>query len=96
MAYRIVYGGDIPVRRKKGQRGLRLKIFTAGFLILFVLGVRQYWPAGAERLRECFLPGENAGQNVFEGFVSDVRGGMAVGEALTVFCRNLIQNGKTG
>lgn len=96
MAYRIDYG-PAPVRgRGRSGRLLRVQAMTAAFLLLFILCVRQYWPEGIAKLRETLLPGQGAGQAAFQEFVSELRDGEPVYDALTAFCRQILENGQTG
>ena len=69
MAYRIVYGGEIPLHRKREGDFLRIKLLTAVFLVVFALAVRQYWPEGTERLRGYLLPGEDVRQEEFQNLI---------------------------
>lgn len=93
MAYRIEYSGCGAPAAKKPERFLRLQAMTAAFLLLFVLMVRAWFPAGAERLREVFLPKPpTATQDAFHTLLGDLRSGEPFGEALTAFCQQVIDD----
>ena len=87
MGYRIVYGEEPTLRRKS-----RLGLWTAAFLLFFVTAVRLAWPSGAEQLRTVLEPG---GETVaaFSEMVANVGAGQGMGEAVTVFCRTVVENG---
>ena len=94
LSYRIVYGPmpDVPKAGKKGN--VRLRVLTALFLLLFVLAVRQAWPEGSAVLRRCLIPGEpTATEEMFHGMVSDIRSGETLGQAVTAFCKELVEYG---
>ena len=83
---------DVPKAGKKGS--MRLQVLTALFLLLFVLTVRQAWPQGRELLRRCLIPREpTATEEMFQGMVSDIRAGEPLGQAVTAFCKELVEYG---
>ncbi|MBO4938292.1 MAG: hypothetical protein J6C98_04740 [Oscillospiraceae bacterium] len=94
MAYRIDYGPQGIEHRGSGKGILRIQIMTAAFLLLFILAVRHQWPDGAKKMRECLLPGGEVHEAAFTEFVAEISGGEPVGQALTVFCRKIIENAK--
>ena len=94
MSYKIVYGPmpDVPKVRKGGT--LRLRMLTAVFLLLFVFLVGQAWPEGREVLRRCLIPGEpTVTEALFADMLSEIRAGEPVEEAVTAFCRELMEYG---
>lgn len=93
MGYRIDYGPPI-VRRKGGGRVLRLQLMTAAFLLLFVLLVKHQWPEGSGKLRQYLMPGIDAQELCFAEFVEEIQGGEPVGQALTSFCRSILDNAR--
>ena len=87
MGYRIVYGEEPSFRRKS-----RLGLWTAVFLLIFVTAVRLAWPAGTEQLRTILVPrGETV--EAFSQMVANVGAGQGMGEAVTAFCRTVVENG---
>ena len=88
MGYRIVYGKDPVVRRGS----FRLRVMTAGWMLLFAVLVRRAWPAGREILAQVMLPRAETAA-AFSEMVCAVEGGEAFGEAVTAFCRAVVSNG---
>lgn len=95
MAYRINYGTDASKQHANEGSQLRWQAMTAVFLLLFVLMVKQIWPEGTDKLRDCLLPGGEGTQAAFQAFAADLHEGETVGEALTAFCRQVIENAQT-
>ena len=87
MGYRIVYGPELPVRRRS-----RLGLWTAVFLLVFVTAVRLTWPVGTEHLRKVLQPAEETVQ-AFAQMVDEVENGQGMGEAVTAFCRSVVAHG---
>lgn len=91
MSYRIVYG-PMPKRKPLGQGSmLRVQLMAVGFALLFVFLVRMFWPDGLQALQSVLIPGE-AGitEAAFGEMVSNLREGQPMGEAVTAFCRQVI------
>lgn len=87
MGYRIVYGEEPTLRRKSS-----LGLWTAAWLLVFVTAVRLAWPDGAEQLRTILEPrGETV--EAFSQMVANVGAGQGMGEAVTAFCRTVVENG---
>ena len=93
MGYRIVYGKD-PVIRPRGS-SLRLRVMTAGCMLLFAALVRLAWPAGRAVLGEVLLPRAETAA-AFSELVDQVSGGDPLGEAVTAFCRSVVESGLSG
>ena len=93
MSYRIEYGPEVPTCYRKKRRTGRLQTMTAVCLLLFVLLVRSFFPAGTKKLRQILLPdAPSVVQTAYTEFVSAMRGGQSVGDAFTVFCQHVIDN----
>ena len=90
MGYKIVYGEELPPRRKS-----RLGLWTAAFLLVFVTAVRLAWPAGAEQLRTVLKPSRET-VAAFSQMVANVGAGQGMGEAVTAFCRSVVSSAQTG
>lgn len=88
MGYRIVYGED-PFY-KKPESHFRLRLMTAAFALVFVLLVRCCWPQGTRLLRKALLPGTQ--EAAFSRMAQEIRAGEPVGEAVTAFCRSVVQD----
>ena len=94
MSYRIVYGPMPPVREARRSGPLRFQVLTALFLLLFVLLVRQAWPEGTQTLRRFLIPGEpTVTEEAFSGMIGEIRAGEPVGDAVTAFCRQIMEHG---
>ena len=89
MGYRVIYGED-PFEKPKVKGG-RLGLMTAGCFLAFVVGVRCFWPAGAERLGRMFLPGEGT-VAALEQMAEDLQAGEPLGDAVTAFCRQVVED----
>ena len=87
MGYRIVYGPELP-RRRKGH----LRLWTAVFLLAFVTTVRLTWPVGTAHLQKVLKPAEQTVQ-AFSQMVEEVENGQGMGEAVTAFCRTVVAHG---
>lgn len=96
MAYRIEYGPAVPEQYIKRKNPLRLQILTAAFLLTFSLLVRQYFPAGTQKLRQFLLPGSHSvTQDALDLLMGDLRSGEPIGDALTTFCVYIIDHDET-
>lgn len=83
MGYRVIYGED-PFQKKEKRH---LPAMTAGFALAFVILVRCFWPQGTAVLREVLLPQANG----MEQLTEQIRAGEPVGDAVTAFCRGLVE-----
>lgn len=87
MGYRIVY-------EKREKRKLPIKkimIFVLGAVTAAVL----LWPASRNRLREWMLPGDaEVTAEALQGLVSDLGDGESLGDAVTAFCKEIIDGGQ--
>lgn len=91
MAYKISYGPDIQPPKAAGFRWSRVRPLAAAWFLVFVLLVRTLWPQGRELLRTILLPGDpTITQQAFSVLISDIRQGSDLGQALTVFCEEII------
>lgn len=96
MGYRIVYGPDMTVCKPQSENRSRIAVMTAVFLLLFMLLVRQYWPAGTQVLKQYLLPGElTVTEQAFQSMMDELRSGEQAGAAFTAFCQEIVHNGKT-
>ena len=92
MSYRVVYG-PMP-REKSGRKGIfRLQMMTAVCLLMLSLGIRTAWPEGREVLRHYLIPGtETVTQEAFGDMIEGLQAGQSVREAVTAFCRQIVQH----
>ena len=91
MGYRIVYGRD-PVCRPTVGTG-RLRAMTAAAMLVFVALVRCAWPEGREILQEFLIPKEGM-VTAFSNMVDQVDNGQGFSEAVTAFCRTVVEHGR--
>lgn len=93
MGYRVEYG---PHRKKDAPRRwshLKIQILTTVFLLIFAFGVREIWPEGDAKLKELLLPGQpSVTESAFENLVADLKEGDSLGDAVTAFCREIIEH----
>ena len=88
MGYRIEYDGRAEKYEVKPEGKGLPKIFICGAILLAALCL---WPQGAEILRSCLIPGEDAVTvQAFRNMTDDLRSGATVGEAVEAFCRYVI------
>jgi len=93
MPYRIEYGSAIPPQYIKKTNPLRLQIMTAACLVTFSLLVRQFFPAGTEKLREILLPGTpTVTQDALDILMGDLRNGEPITDAFTAFCVYIVDH----
>lgn len=93
MGYTIRYDGSDPPRNQPGPLGLRLSGLTAAFFLTFLLLTHIFWPSGREKLRQLLLPGDpDVTAQAFSVMMDDLRSGEPMGEAVTVFCREILSN----
>ena len=65
------------------------------YLLLFVLLVKQSWPEGTDKLKTYLLPGGEGTDMAIETLVDRIHDGEPLGQALEVFCRQIIDNAQT-
>ena len=91
MGYRIEYGQSavkIPIIDKKKKRFPFLLIGVGVLLAAMLL------PQTRVMLRDFLLPGDSAvTAAAMETFIDDLQAGQSIGEAVTVFCREIIAGG---
>ena len=69
----------------------------AVFLLLFILTVKSYWPAGTHRLQQLLLPqpATVAARQAFSELVTDLENGESFSDSITAFCREVIDHANT-
>lgn len=93
MAYRIDYGAESRREFLGSQSGLSFRVLTAALLVAFSLVVTKTWPEGRERLQQALLPGEpSRTEQAFTAMAERISQGEPVGEAVTAFCREVLEN----
>ena len=86
MAYRIEYGPPRPRRREKFP--LRLLLLTCFFFVLFLAGVKIFWPEGQAWLTQLLLP--TGTRAAFRDLLDALRSGQPFYDSLTAFCREIV------
>ncbi len=93
MSYRIVYGPEIQPEKKQGSSTTRLRTMIAAFLLLCAVTVKLLWPEGTQVLREILIPTDlTLTEQAFQSMMDDLRSGEDLGDAITVFCKQIIEN----
>lgn len=93
MPYRIIYGPTVPPPVQKQDNHSRLRLLTAAWLMVFAILVRVFFPAGCTQLRTLLLPDpQNITQAALGGFMTDLRSGEQLGNALYAFCEHIISH----
>lgn len=91
MAYRIEYGPAVPPKYQRKPALLRIQTMTAAFFLIFVLIISQFFPTGTAVLRQYIQPSEpTVTQAAFSGLLADIRNGIALQDAFTAFCVQII------
>ena len=93
VGYRIVYTWDDHKITRVGKQGNRIRIMTACFFLCFLMLAKMIWSEGTAALREHLLPpGNSIAQEAFSRMLTDLREGERVEDAVTGFCRFVIEN----
>lgn len=92
VSYRIVYGpmpkGEYQAKKRNT---LRIRFLTALFLLLFAFLVKYTWTEGTKTLQSLMIPGDGCvTQAAFEELTTNLMDGQPIGEAVTAFCRQVI------
>lgn len=88
MSYRIVYGPEI---KRKTPVEKRWKIWLASGIgaALILLGISGKWNV----LQKFFLPGDaDVTGAALQGMVDDLKNGDSFSEAVTAFCKVIVEN----
>ena len=90
MSYTIHYGPDEPTRHEHKNRWLGI-VGAVVILTVCLLAISWYMPQQVRLLREAFFPWTRSDvQSAFLEFRENARHGQPIGEAFTVFCRDMI------
>lgn len=92
MGYRITYEPVKKVRMCE-KRHSSVAALTGAFFLVFLILVNLLWPAGAETLREVFLPGDEAvTAAALEKFAADLGAGEGFYDAAQTFCLTILEH----
>ena len=93
MSYRIQYGPARKGERGEGPFSSKAVGFAAFAVLAAVIVFLLASPKGAAALRGFLFPGDKAvTQAAFAEFTDSIRGGSSIGQAITAFCREIIEN----
>ena len=96
MAYRVVYGNQDPYSAAPGMRIGRTIFMTVAVTTLTCLLTLQFWPAGAQVLDKLTaFRGIRVMRQHLDILALGIRSGIGVRQAVTAFCRDVIQMGLT-
>ena len=93
MAYSIDYNaGEIKkVEFKPLRKRVKRKILTFVAIAFTVIGITQ--AVGSDAVKEFLLPGDPAvTEAALTGMIEDIRAGESVGDAITAFCREILDS----
>lgn len=95
MGYRIEYGELTPAPRRTSPGSRRFALLLTAFFLTFLILTQLFWPAGAEKIRQFCLPGDaDVTARAASALIEDLKGGMAVSDAVTAFCEEILDSGK--
>ena len=93
MGYRIEYGDRAAVRKERKGRSLLTRIVTVACILSLVAGALAVKHAGLTWVTDFLLPGDPAvTAAALENMVESIREGEPWGDAVTAFCREIIEN----
>ena len=89
MGYRIEYQGRTEEQRTYSFRRGSLFLF---WLLTFTVLVCTFWSEGRALLQQALIPGEpEITVHAASELIRQLRAGKNIGDAVTVFCRNIIE-----
>lgn len=93
MAYSIGYAPqrcEGSVKRKR----IRFSVLVLVFFLVFLFSVQLFSREGAELLRNMILPVGDDTVEAFSSMLQAVEEGTPIPEAVTAFCREVMEHGK--
>lgn len=93
MAYSIGYGPQRNERCEKRSRK-RFRMLLLVFFLVFLLSVQLFSQEGAEFLRRMILPVGEESVEAFSAMIQAVEDGTPIADAVTAFCREVIEHGQ--
>lgn len=96
MGYRITYA-SFGEENKMPANKRRNSVIAAGILVAaLILGAFAVKHTGLRWVQEYLLPGDPAvTAAALEGFAQDLKEGESIKDAITTFCREIMENGTT-
>lgn len=96
MSYTIQYTQTKKTAVGKRRNGRGRGWIAAALLLILALVARLMWPQVGEYAQKLLLLGvSDQNEEAVTAFIQDVRGGEDFSDALTAFCREVLQNGQT-
>lgn len=96
MSYTIQYTQTKKAAAGKRRNGRGRGWIAAALLLALALVVRLMWPQVGEYAQKLLLLGvSDQNEEAVTAFIQDLRGGEDFSDALTAFCREVLQNGQT-
>ena len=93
MGYKIHYASPSVSGKEQNSTALRLRIFTAVFMLIGCLTARLVSPEGCELLRSVLVPGEpTVTEQAFLQMMDNLHCGEPIGESVSAFCRTIVAN----
>ena len=93
MSYRIAYGENPFSVARQGLRLGNVLRYTVVCLVLFYALTAAFWPEGKSSLQDLLLPGDSTvTARALENMIEDLREGEALGDAVVVFCREVLDS----
>lgn len=95
MGYCIEYENGRAKRRRTGTQ--RKELWALAAVVIVLLGVISgfFWPEGAAAFRNFWIPGDpEVTIRAIETMVENLRSGEGTQEAVTAFCREILENGE--
>ncbi len=95
MSYQVVYGSfnrDHPIKSKKHQNK---GAFAAVIVAVLILGAMTVRLRALPWVKEYLLPGDpEVTAMALDSLVQDLREGDSLGQAVTAFCREIMEHGQ--
>lgn len=93
MAYSIGYAPQRHEVCAKRPR-IRFGVLVLAFFVVFLISAQLLSQEGARLLRQMILPFQEETVEAFSAMVQSVEQGVPVSEAVTAFCREVIEGGQ--
>ena len=92
MSYRISYG---KIQQETPRKPHRLRYCVAAVVLALVIMARILFPAETMQIAEAMFPltGESA-QEALEVFVQNIGAGESLGDAVTAFCQEILDDAR--
>lgn len=95
MGYRIVYDRNPKYDDRTTFHWGKFQTAAAGFLAVFFLLTGTFWPEGKAMLQRILIPGDaEVTIAAFSSMVEQIQAGEPIGDAVTAFCGEIIENGQ--